>query len=604
MRIHTRAIAIAACFTALTACFEAIGQEIPQPRTVRATNGVLVDTLNLVMTTLDIQGRKVEARTYNGRTPGDLWRVKPGETMKIHLNNQLPPNPDQDLPDQGNYPQRANTTNLHVHGLNVTPKGNGDNVLLSILPGEKFDFEFVLPDDHAAGTDWYHPHHHTSTWSQVVNGLAGSIIVDDPTDPSITDPALLAMEDRVFLFSSFNVDTTTNTIPYPQRLTSKTALQPLTGVDSPVFVNGVLGGTVTMRPGEIQRWRMINATYEFTMRLHWKKIVGTDTVDVEHLNIARDGLYFAQASPASWVPFTAGSRADMLVSAPTDDATYIVIMKTLDRNMKEIESRVMATIVRAGEPVVPAMTMPEKLPLAIKRGSIRKEEITGTREVVFRIGDFGGIPTDSTAISRIFTIDNSPFNHDVVNMTVKAGDVEEWTIRNESAGWHPFHIHINEFQVVAINGQYMEQPVWHDVLLLQPQTTYTIRHRFDDFDGKTVMHCHFLPHEDWGMMNIIDILPRTSSVDEEPWKNPMAFPNPVAGRLQHLSVRLPEFLDDQPVTVTLHDVRGEELQSITTTATATPTVRFNVDDYTAGSYFVRINDGRRYKVSEMVVLVR
>ena len=127
---------------------------------------------------------------------------------------------------------------------------------------------------------------------------------------------------------------------------------------------------------------------------------------------------------------------------------------------------------------------------------------------------------------------------------------------------------------------------------------------FDDFDGKTVMHCHFLPHEDWGMMNIIDILPRTSSVDEEPWKNPMAFPNPVAGRLQHLSVRLPEFLNDQPVTVTLHDVRGEELQTITTTAAATPTVRFNVDDYTAGSYFVRINDGRRYKVSEMVVLVR
>ncbi len=604
MNMLVRPLSIAVCASTLIATAYAGQPEIPQPRSVRSVNGVLVDTLNLVMATLDIQGRKVEARTYNGKTPGDLWRVKPGETMKIHLNNQLPPNPDQDLSDQGNYPQRANTTNLHVHGLNVSPKGNSDNVLLSILPGERFDFEFALPGYHAAGTYWYHPHNHTSTYSQVVNGLAGSIIVEDPADPSITDPALLAMQDRVFAFSSFTIDTATNTIPYPQRLTSKTALQPLVGVDSPVFVNGVLGGTISMRPGEIQRWRLINATYELTMRLDWKKISGTDTSDVEHLSIAHDGLYLAQAAPVTSVTVPTGSRTDVLVAAPTDDATYIVIMKTLDRNMKEIASRVMATIVRTGEPITPAMKMPEKLPLAIKKGSIRNEEITGTREVVFRIGDFSGIPTDSTAVSRIFTINNTPFNHDVVNITVKAGDAEEWTIKNESDGWHPFHIHVNEFQVVDVNGKSIDPPEWRDVLMLQPRTSYKIRHRFDDFDGKTVLHCHFLPHEDWGMMNLIEILPRTSSVDEEPWKNPMAFPNPVAGRLQHLTIRLPDFLNDQPVTVTLHDVRGEELQTITTTASATPTVRFNVDDYPAGSYFVRINDGRRYKVSEMVVLVR
>lgn len=604
MRTTIRFTVHITCIIALATSVAMQGQEIPQPKSIRAENGVLIDTLNLVMTTLNIQGRKVEARTYNGKTPGDLWRIKPGETMRIHLNNQLPPNPDQDMPDQGNFPQRANTTNLHVHGLNVSPKDNGDNILLSILPGETFDFEFALPANHAAGTYWYHPHHHTSTYSQVVNGLAGSIIVEDPTDPSITDPALLAMQDRVFLFSSFTVDTVTNTIPYPQRLTSTTAAAPLNGVNGPVFVNGVLSGTISMRPGEIQRWRLINATYMLTMRLTWKKIVGNDTTDVEHLNISRDGLYFGQPASVSWVPFTTGSRVDMLVSAPSDDATYIVVMKTLDRDMKELESRVMATIVRTGDPIVPAMSMPERLPIAIKKGSISANEITGIRDIVFRIGDLDQITTDSTAISRMYTINNTPFNHDVVNITVKEGDVEEWTIRNESNGWHPFHIHVNEFQVVAINGKYMEQAVWHDVLLLQPQTTYTIRHRFDEFDGKTVMHCHFLPHEDWGMMNIIEILPRTSSLDEAPWNNPIAFPNPVAGRFKHLSVRLPDFLNDQAVTISIHDILGTELQSLTTTAAATPTVNLDVDGYQAGSYFVRVDDGRRYKVCEMVVLVR
>jgi hypothetical protein len=74
--------------------------------------------------------------------------------------------------------------------------------------------------------------------------------------------------------------------------------------------------------------------------------------------------------------------------------------------------------------------------------------------------------------------------------------------------------------------------------------------------------------------------------------------------MQQLSVRLPDLLGDHPVTVSLHDVSGAQLQVLTTTALATPTVRFTVEGYAAGSYFVRVDDGRRYKVSDMVVLVR
>ncbi len=579
-------------------------QEIPQPPSVRARDGVLTDTLNLVLATIAVGERQVLARTYNGTAPGSIWRVHPGETMRIHLNNQLPPNPDADLPDQGNYPQRANTTNLHVHGLNVSPKDNGDNVLLSIEPQSSFDFEFELPADHAAGTYWYHPHHHTSTWSQVVNGLAGAIVIEDPTDPSVTDPALLAMSDRVFLFSSYMIDTATNTIGYPRRLASATATTPIPGSDSPVFVNGVLSGTVTMRPGEIQRWRFIDATYEFSMRLTWLHISNGDTTRVEQWEIANDGLYFPAPKPTSQVTFTAGARSDVLVQAPAAEGRYIVQLEALDRGMRVMETRELIDIIVGGDPVLPAMTMPAVLPKAMAAGTIRDEEITGTRQITFRIGDFGEVAKDSSAITRTFTIDNSPFSHDVVNMTVKAGDVEEWTIVNESGGYHPFHIHVNEFEVVEVNGVRQDPVIWRDVLLLAPNSTYKIRQRYTDYDGKTVLHCHFLPHEDWGMMNIIDILPRTSNVKETPWTEPLAFPNPVTGRMSTLNVQLPEFLGDRRVDITLHDITGSVVRTLQTSAAESPVVEIDVQDMPAGSYYVRVSDGEAYRTSDMVIIVR
>ena len=589
---------------ATSALAQAPAQEIPQPKTLRSVNGVLTDTLRLQMARLPIAGRMIEARTYNGATNGSTWRVRRGETIQVHLDNQLPRNPDADLPKQGNFPERANTTNLHVHGLNVTPKGNGDNVLLAIEPGESFDFSFALPEDHSVGTNWYHPHHHTSTFPQIVNGLAGTIVIEDPTDPSQTDPALTAMDDRVFVFTSYFIDTVTNTIPYPPRLTATTALAPQPGIETPVHVNGVLTGKLSMRPGEIQRWRFVNATYELGIRLVWKRVTATDTTLVKHMFIANDGLYLPKAVPTSEVTFTSGARADVLVSAPPDDATYVVELQTLDRNMTVIETRAMATINLDGNPLEPAMSMPVRLPTAIQAGSIRDEEITGTRELVFRIGDVSKVQLDSSAIMRTFTIDDSPFNHDVVNITVQAGDVEEWTIRNDSRGYHPFHIHINEFQVVEEDGVRIDEPIWHDVLLLAPQKTYKIRHRYGDFDGKTVLHCHFLPHEDWGMMQLIDILPKTSSVDKEPWNEPIAFPNPVAGRLQSLSVPLPAFLGERSLTVTLFNALGNVVQSVVTSAIATPTLRLDVSKQPAGTYYVRVDDGRRFLMNEMVVLVR
>ncbi|MEJ0042394.1 MAG: multicopper oxidase domain-containing protein [Rhizomicrobium sp.] len=84
--------------------------------------------------------------------------VAPGDTIHIVLHNDLPDDPTcVDMPGMDmNHPHCFNGTNLHTHGLWVSPTGNSDNVLLSIDPKQTFEYIYNIPSDHPAGTFWYH----------------------------------------------------------------------------------------------------------------------------------------------------------------------------------------------------------------------------------------------------------------------------------------------------------------------------------------------------------------------------------------------------------------------------------------------------------------
>jgi FtsP/CotA-like multicopper oxidase with cupredoxin domain len=124
-------------------------------------------------------------------------------------------------------------------------------------------------------------------------------------------------------------------------------------------------------------------------------------------------------------------------------------------------------------------------------------EIARTRKVVF------------TQSPPKFFIDNKRFmDHDGHAMgavfDVRVGTVEEWTLKNASPEWHNFHIHVNDFQVVARNGEPVQgQPQWFDSIAIRPGHSVTLRLPFDDFDGTWVFHCHVLVHEDHGMMALV-----------------------------------------------------------------------------------------------------
>jgi FtsP/CotA-like multicopper oxidase with cupredoxin domain len=86
-------------------------------------------------------------------------RVQPGDILRIRLFNELPPNRSDALFDQ-DLPQQLNTTNFHPHGSHVSPDGISDNIFRVMQPGQSYDIEIAIPDDHTPGTYWYHPHHY------------------------------------------------------------------------------------------------------------------------------------------------------------------------------------------------------------------------------------------------------------------------------------------------------------------------------------------------------------------------------------------------------------------------------------------------------------
>ena len=181
-------------------------------------NHELHATLNIAYTDpskTSIAGCPVKLRTYDGALVGPTLRVKGGDTMYITVVNDLPESVDTNgkpIPcpmQHNNMVQALNTTNLHTHGLHVSPSGISDNVFIEICghkantPPNKQDYKIEIPANHPAGTFWYHAHVHGSTAVQVSSAMEGAIIIEGNIDEV---PQIKAMKEKVLLMQQISYD--------------------------------------------------------------------------------------------------------------------------------------------------------------------------------------------------------------------------------------------------------------------------------------------------------------------------------------------------------------------------------------------------------------
>lgn len=103
------------------------GAPLLQPQVIQSANGRLDAALEVAYATNEVAGCDVELRSYNGKLAGPTLRAKPGDTLYIRMKNDLPPEPHGHTGDH-NIPHGFNSTNLHTHGLHVSPNDNSDNV--------------------------------------------------------------------------------------------------------------------------------------------------------------------------------------------------------------------------------------------------------------------------------------------------------------------------------------------------------------------------------------------------------------------------------------------------------------------------------------------
>lgn len=219
-------------------------------------------------------------------------RVRPGDTVRITLRNELPQD-DASCTTGGGHdrPGCFNSTNLHGHGLWVSPTGNSDNVLLDLQPGSVFQYEYNIPADHPAGTFWYHPHRHGSTALQVASGMAGALIVEGDRKPGARpeevgdiDVLTRAMPEKLLVFSQIPYGCFRNgkvqTVPdgptkgqftcaegevgtvesfYQQIGFGSAGFPGWAGTGRFTTVNGVVQPHFTLTAGQPERWRLVHA---------------------------------------------------------------------------------------------------------------------------------------------------------------------------------------------------------------------------------------------------------------------------------------------------------------------------------------------------------
>ena len=449
---------------------DAPGPPLIEPAVKRAEGGLLPVSVEARMSSYLLGDKRVTLRSYDAGPLGSTLRLKGGDTLRLSLNNQLPFDPLSYLctatPVPGeNAPRGFNVTNMHLHGVHVSPNSPADNILLLVRPGETQHYVYDIPKGHPPGTYFYHAHFHGSVALQVASGMAGVLIIEGPMDDI---PAIKAAESTVMVFQTQRFDALGVCEDYT------TLMKP----NGQVYVNGQVRPVLRMRPGEVQRWHLVNSS-------HFENV--TLTLAGHQLTaLCYDGNPLPATQVIESLRLIPGNRADLLVQAGAPG------LYALDGGSP---AGIVAYVDVVGDSK-PMELYAGPLPPVEMLTPIAASDVTFGRRLEFGMAE--GPP------SLRYTVNDKPFTC-ADAWTIPLGAVEEWEVYNHTADPHPFHIHINPFQMLS--GGNVPPGVWLDTVELPPFERIRFRTRFADYTGTFVFHCHNLQHEDLGMMQALQVVP-------------------------------------------------------------------------------------------------
>lgn len=469
----------------------------PEPPVVYSTNGVL----HIALAAAINPATGAPSFVYDGQYVAPTLDVKPGDTIEIDYTDHLPPSV---VP--------TNATNLHFHGLTVSPNAPADDVIDTLaLPGQTLHYSVPIPADEEPGLYWYHPHAHGQSNWQVENGMAGAIVVDGIESH---DPSVASMRTRMLL-----LEDPQNQPDYTTLLRGRTAIAAAVKRGDDTYdacrpeegrhptVNGSVNAQIGIRPGEQEFFRVVNASADRYFDL---------SVDGEQLELlALDGYTLddypgnAPARMVSHVLIPPAGRAEFIVTGQNAPTTLRTNCFNSGPDGDPDPEAALATLFNDNGTQPAVRVRRDTAPVLKNRytsgpipAPVAKHTIDFTENVVTNQFFINGQAYTPAAAPQIVS---------------HTGTTEEWTIVNETGEVHAFHLHQVHFIVEAIDGVPQTSFDWVDTVNVpyempgngtqQPgSVTLLVDLRDPVIAGTFVYHCHILEHEDGGMMAKIQVL--------------------------------------------------------------------------------------------------
>ena len=460
---------------------------LPEPPQVQAKNHVVSLTLHAV----NENGR--DAFAFNGEAVAPVIRASPGDVLKITYINDLPAK----SPETCAINPCMDMTNLHFHGLTVSPNAPQDDVLTMLAkPGQVLHYSVEIPRDHEPGLFWYHTHPHGESHRQVLDGMSGAIVIEGIERYS---PEVERLRERVIVVRGRSLEHDPNAAALMRDV--EIPLGPCgsaAGSASEIFtVNGAVRPRIEIAPQERQFWRIVNASADRYLDLQ----LDGQTFEA----VALDGMPLTYHEPknttrtANHFLLSPAGRLEAIVTGPPSGTRSALRTLCVDTGAD-------------GDPN-PGMVLADLV--QTKPGSStnqipKQSHGTENRRPVYKPVDVEPLEKTSADFIVTFTedkngfyINGKKFAMDASPMTsARVGTYQHWRIVNQSNELHPFHIHQVHFLAYAENGRPLAQPAWLDTVNVPVGGTVDVILDFTNpiIKGMSVFHCHLLNHEDKGMM--------------------------------------------------------------------------------------------------------
>ena len=425
---------------------------------------------------------------FNGQPIAPTLRLSPGDHLKITYINDLPTKPKESCA----ITPCMDMTNLHFHGLTVSPDSPQDDVLdMMAMPGKSLSYTVQIPKDHPPGLYWYHTHPHGESYRQVLDGMSGAIVIEGIESYF---PALAGLPERVLVVRGRSVENDPQSTALKQRveLSSYVCGGEQETPHEIMTVNGSVRPQIEIAPGDRQFWRLVNASAD--------RYVDLQLEGQKFEIVAMDGEPIARHDPdhrtrvADHVLLPPAGRLEAIVTGPAAGMPQRLISRCVDTGPDgdPNPAMVLADIVPRSAADSTRKISQSSLKPDFKTLDLAAEEKAPPRFIVTFSEDKKG-----------FYINGEKFALDAAPMVrARVGTYQHWKIVNASRELHPMHIHQVHFLAYAENDRPNADPLWLDTVNVPSGGSVDVIMDFTDpvIKGMSVFHCHLLNHEDKGMM--------------------------------------------------------------------------------------------------------